>query len=424
VRALHTSPCTLAPSLRASPSSGLLDQVARVTAEGLPPSVPVILTTKLRNDKERINFKSTNTFVTTSKGRIDTALQAPVSGNYSGVHSSGPLWSVRPQPGSVKRLWPGDITQPLDYTLSLSDTASEDLLASTSVTRSYLSEGVRRVEVREDGFVGTLFLPPHPSPAPAIITLYGGMTRNGVPEDRAAMLASKGYATLALAYFGVGDLPKVYGELDIEYFEKAALWLVQRPEVSGGSVGLCGISMGGSICLAMAQFLGPLVAAVVVLGANYVSSPGGFKYKKEVVEASTYIANPNTALLGRDGWLEGGTEMLFRQPERQVIFEKSEAPVLGIVGEEDEEMREIARFSFERAKVAGKLNCHLVELDGTGHLIDLPHSPLCKTASHPLCLPHQRMWYGGQVQPHALAQFKAWTLLTEFFDGHLKLIKF
>merc|ERR1719431_949841 len=140
VRALHTSPCTLAPSLRASPSSGLLDQVARVTAEGLPPSLPVTLTTKLRDDRERINFTSSSTFVTTREGRVDTAGQAPVSGSYSGVHSSGPLWSVRPEPGSVRRLWPGDITRPLDYTLTLTDTASEDVLATTSMTRSYLSE--------------------------------------------------------------------------------------------------------------------------------------------------------------------------------------------------------------------------------------------------------------------------------------------
>ena len=33
--------------------------------------------------------------------------------------------------------------------------------------------------------------------------------RGAVPEDRAALLASKGFVTLALAFFGVDPLPKV-----------------------------------------------------------------------------------------------------------------------------------------------------------------------------------------------------------------------
>ena len=35
------------------------------------------------------------------------------------------------------------------------------------------------------------------------------LVRGLIPEDRAAMLASQGYVSLALAYFGVGDLPQV-----------------------------------------------------------------------------------------------------------------------------------------------------------------------------------------------------------------------
>ena len=40
------------------------------------------------------------------------------------------------------------------------------------------------------------------------------LLRGLVPEDRAAMLASQGYVSLALAYFGVGDLPQVRSNLD------------------------------------------------------------------------------------------------------------------------------------------------------------------------------------------------------------------
>ena len=65
---------------------------------------------------------------------------------------------------------------------------------------------------KDDGFVGTLFLPPGEGPFPAVINMYGGIYRGKVVEDRSAMLASRGIASLALAYFGVPGLPKSYIE--------------------------------------------------------------------------------------------------------------------------------------------------------------------------------------------------------------------
>ena len=41
---------------------------------------------------------------------------------------------------------------------------------------------MRRVEVREGPLRGVLFLPPNPGPA--VITIYGGVNRGKVPEDR------------------------------------------------------------------------------------------------------------------------------------------------------------------------------------------------------------------------------------------------
>ena len=119
--------------------------------------------------------------------------------------SSGPLWSLTPSPGSASRLWPLDISQPLQYSLSLTQSSTGESLAATGLTKSYLTPSVERIEVRERGLVASLFLP-SPSltcPSPGVITVYGGVNRGRVPEDRAAMLASKGFVTLALAWYGV-----------------------------------------------------------------------------------------------------------------------------------------------------------------------------------------------------------------------------
>ena len=36
-------------------------------------------------------------------------------------HSGGPLWSMSAEPGCVSRLWPTDITKPLQYEFAISE---------------------------------------------------------------------------------------------------------------------------------------------------------------------------------------------------------------------------------------------------------------------------------------------------------------
>ena len=85
-------------------------------------------------------------------------------------------------PGSRPRLWPDDIKKPLQYELSLSCPQSGEILARARAEKYFLSQSVRRLEVRQGPVRGVLFLPPRPGPA--IITMYGGTNRGQVPEDR------------------------------------------------------------------------------------------------------------------------------------------------------------------------------------------------------------------------------------------------
>ena len=109
------------------------------------------------------------------------------------------------------------------------------------------------------------------------------------------MLASKGFVTLALAFFGVDDLPEVYSSFDLEYFEDAVDYLLSLPEVTTQQVGLCGSSTGGNICLTMMMFFGHKVKACAVLSVPFVSAPGPSYYKGKVLEGSLFAldTNPN-----------------------------------------------------------------------------------------------------------------------------------
>ena len=102
------------------------------------------------------------------------------------------------------------------------------------------------------------------------------------------MLASQGFVTLALAFFGVDDLPEVYSSFDMEYFEEAVDYLLARTEVTSEKVGLCGSSTGGNIALCMMMFFGHKIQACAVFSCPFVSAPGPTFYKGNCVEASDF----------------------------------------------------------------------------------------------------------------------------------------
>ena len=112
------------------------------------------------------------------------------------------------------------------------------------------------------------------------------------------MLASHGFVTLALAFFGVDDLPEVYSSFDLEYFEEAVDFLVSLPEVTHHQVGLCGSSTGGNICLTMMMFFGHKIKACAVFSVPFVSAPGPTIYKEQVLEGSDFAweSNPKNPL--------------------------------------------------------------------------------------------------------------------------------
>ncbi|MFX9069660.1 hypothetical protein ABTN30_20420, partial [Acinetobacter baumannii] len=83
------------------------------------------------------------------------------------------------------------------------------------ITRYLKAPDVTRIEIKEEnGLVGTLFLPQSKNRLPLIITLSG--SNGGFSENRAKLLASNGFAVLALAYFGVPGLPPHLQEIPLE----------------------------------------------------------------------------------------------------------------------------------------------------------------------------------------------------------------
>lgn len=154
---------------------------------------------------------------------------------------------------------------------------------------------ILRRPVREGGLVGTLFAPASSGPRPAVVVL-GGSEGGLLGEGVAATLARRGYAALALAYFGTRSLPLELVGIPLEYFAGALRWLRSRPETDGDRVALMGGSKGGELALLLgATYPGDIRAVVGYVPSGVVYQGVSFDpwyYVRGVRSSWTYRGEP------------------------------------------------------------------------------------------------------------------------------------
>jgi acetyl esterase/lipase len=123
-----------------------------------------------------------------------------------------------------------------------------------------------RQPIEEEALVGTLFSPSEPGPHPAVILLGG--SDGGMMEGSAAVLASQGYAALALAYFGAPPLPPELIEVPLEYFAEAIAWFKSQPAIDPDRIAVMGVSKGGELALLLGATSPEDINAVVGYAAS------------------------------------------------------------------------------------------------------------------------------------------------------------
>jgi len=415
------------------PFKSLHDEQVQITGSGLPPNTDITLHLWIKKEKENLHFSSLSHIQTSESGNFDTSNQPSVGGSYSGIDAMGPFWSVKPQEGSRDRLLTLDVTEPLVYSLEayqghlqLDDmTSKKSPLACCTAERAWMAPGVRRIPVREGRVRGTLFLPSGNGPHPVVITLYGGIHRKHVIEEKSAMLASHGIASFALAFFGVDDLPKRYSNLNIEYFEEAIDIIRAREDIANDGVGLLGISKGGDIALSMAAFLPHKIKAIVPMNGSVSSVGGSTQYKDHVVEGCYFKEiNEDTVNLMDDNVMDclGLMHDPLEYPNTLIPFAKSPCDILWIAGDDDHnyESPYYAKLAEGLMKDAGKTNYSVICYPGLGHLIDLPYSPPAIASFHPLAPAGVKIYMGGKnTQMHVQAQIDIWRKIIKFFKEKL-----
>ncbi|OXB57403.1 hypothetical protein ASZ78_010118 [Callipepla squamata] len=430
-----------------TPRSSLADQAVQVVVCGLAPSQLVTLRAWLM-DEHGERFQARAFYRSDEAGTVDAGRHAALGGNYTGVWPMGLFWFLHPD-SLFKRLVKRDVmgspflvhVEVFDG-LCLVSGQQDEPLATCTAERWYVSPGVQRVPIREGRVRGALLLPPGPGPFPAVIDLFGGA--GGLMEFRAGLLASRGFAVLALAFFAYEDLPKALTQLDLEYFEEAAELLLRHPKVSavmraspaitavpvppptpsslplqvrGPGLGVIGVSKGAEVALAMAAFLPQVVATVWINGTSFLyGNPLLYKglripsipYETERIRFTELGAMDNSAI--------------FTDPRSPacsasaIPVEKIQGKVLFVVGEADRSFNSKLFAQLAMARLPQD-SYRLLSYPGAGHLIEPPGSPLCSISSlrgNPLPV----VW-GGEPQPHARAQEHSWQEIVQFLELHL-----
>ncbi|XP_052031437.1 acyl-coenzyme A amino acid N-acyltransferase 2-like [Apodemus sylvaticus] len=411
--------------LIATPSNALADEPVSIRAIGLLPYQIVTIMATVKDEKDNL-FQSKAFYKANEAGEVDLEQASALGGDYVGVHPMGLFWSLKPKKAFQRLIKKDVMNTPLCISLDLYDRVYlQDSVRippkdSQIVQRWFVSPGVKREQVREGRVRGALFLPPGKGPFPGIIDLFGFI--GGLVEFRASLLASHGFAVLALAYFAYEDLPKTLLEAptDLGYFEEAANFLLAHPKIQQPGIGVISVSKGGEIGLAMACYLKQVVATVCINGPSIVSDIP-LKYRDLVMTPIRQtLERARIHVSGALCYRHCTDDLQIKlNPQSILPVEKAQGKILFIVGENDEclDSKSHAQRAMDQLRRHGRSNGRMLAYPGAGHLIETPYSPFC-LASWMSVLGRPLLW-GGDPIAHTAAQEHSWREIQKFFRQHL-----
>jgi len=419
-------------SIEISPEVSLFDQDTTVVVNNLDPGEIVLIQAEAVDDQQ-IHWGSRASFQSDKNGIINLSVQSPLEGTYSGIDPMGLLWSMQSESNPTASF----TTKKNSFSIELKVLRGEQEIASKKIVRLCASQEIKRIPVREDGLVGILFLPPSEKPLPVIITLSG--STGGIGESKSQLLASHGFAVLALGYFGVEGLPPILQDIPLEYFETAFQWLGSQPNLDSSHVGIYGGSRGGELALILGAWFPESVQAIVAAVPSSViyGVPGGSADSHAWIYHGMPLAPPaHEALpltldgIGKDsdhpfnetpGFLEGMKDKESFNTAA-IPVEKIRAALLLISGGDDQ-MWPSALYASQieerLRKYHSTISWEHLYYPKAGHGITIPYLPQpSATFYHHVA----KIWcaLGGSLAENRYACQDSWRKTISFFEKHLK----
>ncbi len=304
-----------------------------------------------------------------------------------------------------------------------------DTLARAAVERRFLPSGnaVAREPVDEEGVTGALFLPSGPGPHPAVICLSG--SGGGFNEPRASLLAARGYAAFALAYFGAGSLPAELFEIPLEFIERGLAWLGKHAAVDSTRVAVYGYSKGGELALLLASLYPQIKAAAAFSGSAFVwqglhrGRPGSswtrggnplpyLPLKMPLRLVIKLILGRNVAF--RECY-QRGLQSAKNINDASIRVEQIGGPIFLVAGTDDQ-VWPAADFSDTVAERLKARRCpyplEYLREEGAGHLVGMPYLPSAEVCRN-------LVFTSSDSELTCLTMIRAWDALIDFLHESL-----
>ncbi|XP_078492651.1 acyl-coenzyme A thioesterase 2, mitochondrial-like isoform X2 [Ciona intestinalis] len=193
-------------TINVTPNPSISDEKIKISIQGLTPSEDVTLHASTRMTKKCF-YESFAQYKVPSSGIVDLTKDASVAGMYTGVEPMGLIWSMEGRADreeDIVRLIHRDVTTPQEVCLRVYGgplnrlrEKQDKVIAETTVERLFMAPGVKRMDVRDNGLVATLFIPPGDGPFPddaqgflpfhtrknVSYLLIGGMNDKCIPNE-------------------------------------------------------------------------------------------------------------------------------------------------------------------------------------------------------------------------------------------------
>lgn len=442
-----------------APDPAFVDEDVRVCVRGLVASALISIQGAAKDDQGR-RWSLLGHFRADSSGVVDVSLHESLDGGYRGVAPMGLFWSMESAAASAdgnssfakNNSSPDrvDFEAVLDGHILARASLARNFLAPGTVTRDLkipsqaegLAAGAESEARAHETTVGRLFIPPGRGPHPAVIVLSG--SGGGFDLDKAAVLSRHGFATLALAYFGIAPLPAWLHRIPLEYFEAALTWLSAQPEIDSERIGILAVSRGAELALLLGSTF-PQVRAIVAYAPSSVAwaASGRDKSTGEIIPCWTWRgkAVPFAPLPLRGFmWRSAFPVVALKRPvmfrnlfraglrnreavERATIpVEKILGPILLISGGDDHlwPAAEMSEAIIARLRRNGSVHAaeHL-HFARAGHMLRYPHLPVTARDSRNKHLRGARFSFGGTPAADAEAQTQAWHRAIAFLRTNL-----
>jgi hypothetical protein len=432
-----------------------VDEEVCIRVAGLLPQQQILIRATTLDDLGR-RWTSQAIFRADASGTLDLALQKPISGSYGGVSAMGLFWSMRLEAQHSNKQMTFAKKDALPNRVILEGVIGGVVVASSELRRNFQAgeTQTRDLKIGDDSLanglgtgdtpaiIGKLFIPSGLGPHPVIVVLSG--TGGGFDLDKAAVLSRHGFATLALAYFGIPPLPTWLHRIPLEYFEAALGWLAAQPEIDAQRIGVLGVSRGAELALLLATKF-PAIHAVAAYAPSSVAWAAGGRDKVtgEIIPSWTWQALPVPfAPMPLRGfmWRSAIPVAVLRRPvmfrnlfraglrNREAIecasipVERMRGPVLLISGGDDHLWPAAEMSEAIVARVKKNNFAHSVEhlhYPRAGHMLRYPYLPTTSRESGNAYLRGAKFSFGGTPEADAEAQTDTWRRTIAFFKSSL-----